>query len=77
MRSCGHLRRFDLPSWSSKWSAVVFMNRLPLIVVLGMRKAIGTRKRLRSLIGLESQIALLERGRLLVIAEPAIAEHQV
>src|SRR5690242_6383081 len=77
MRPCGHLRRFDLPSWSSKRSAVVFMNRLPLIVVLRMREAIWTRKRLRSLIGFKSQITLLERGRLLVIAEPAIAEHQV
>src|SRR6267154_2624662 len=55
----------------------VFMDRLPLVVVFGVRLTIWPRDRLRSFIGLEPQIALLVLSGAPFVSKAAVAEHQV
>src|SRR5260370_13780525 len=55
----------------------MFMDRLPLVVVFGVRLAIGSRDRLRRLIGFESQIALFVFIGARFVTQTAVAEHQV
>src|SRR6185437_3433945 len=50
---------------------------LPLVIVVRMRLPIRSRDRLRSLVGLEPQIAHLMIVGILLVAEPVVAKHQV
>ncbi len=53
------------------------MDRLPLVVVFGVRLAIGSGDRLRRLIGFESQITLFVSVGARFVTQTAVAEHQV
>src|SRR4051812_6205688 len=55
----------------------VFVNRLALVVVFGMRHAELTRDRLRGLIRLKTQIAFLMLFGAGGLSESGVAEHQV
>src|SRR5690348_9944487 len=55
----------------------MFVNCLPLVVVFRMRQAIGSGERLCGFVGFESKVALLVSRSLLVVADTAIAEHEV
>src|SRR5579864_272745 len=55
----------------------MLVNRLPLIIVFGMKLAIWPGNCLRSFVSFETQIPYLVLVRLLLVAEPVIAKHQV
>ena len=61
---------------SSMSYALVIVNRLPLVVVLGAQQARLGRDRLRRFVGLEAAEQLLFARGLLAVAQAAIAEHQ-
>src|SRR2546423_11475201 len=55
----------------------MFMNRLPLVIVLRMRLPVRSGNRLRPFIRLEPQIAVFVLIRPRLVAQPAVAKHQV
>ena len=55
----------------------VLMNRLPLVVILGMKQTVVPRDRLGRLVGLETHVPNLMLMRLLRVAQAVIAKHQV
>src|SRR5258708_36370978 len=81
LRSCalrrfaGRYRLFGLRGCES--DANVLVNRLALVVVFGMRLAVGTSDGLRRFIGFEAQIAGLVFVGFGVVAETVVAKHQV
>src|SRR6267378_944353 len=60
-----------------KYNADVFMNRLPLVVILGMSLAVWPGDGLGRFIGLEPQIPRLVFVGFGVVAKPVVAQHQV
>src|SRR3974390_614116 len=55
----------------------MLVDRLALVIVLGMCLAVSAGQRLRGLIGFESQVAILMLGGHLFVAQPGVAQHQV
>src|SRR5579872_767230 len=68
--AAGWRRRF-------KRRGLMFVNRLALVVILGMKLTIRAGKRLRRLICLESQVEFLFVVRLLRLAQTLVAEHEI
>src|SRR5271156_1160611 len=55
----------------------MFVNRLPLVIVLGIELSVRTGDGLRSFVGFETQVAHLVFVSLLLVPKAPVAQHQV
>src|SRR6266851_8598145 len=60
-----------------QWQRNMLVNCLPLVIIFGVRLAIGPGNGLSGLVGLEPQIADFMLVRLLVVVQPLVTQHEI